>query len=477
MVPTIYPTGTTIYDPNKCWNGFTLFERGNDALLIDMNGNIVNCWEGMRGSPNKILPGGFLMGSSGERNPRYGYQDKVDLTQVDWEGNVVWQFNKYELIKDDDEKPCWMSRQHHDYQREGNPVGYYAPGLYPLVDKGNTLILSHKNLRNLEISNRLLLDDVIIEVTWDGEIIWEWKCGEHFEELGFDDIAKRVLQLTPHVIPIGEGIGDWMHINSMSVLGPNKWYDSGDSRFHPDNIIWSSRQSNILAIVERKTGQIVWRLGPDYENTETLRNFGQVIGPHHVHMIPQGLPGEGNILVFDNGGWGGYGVSSPGAPHGFNNALRDHSRVVEFDPTSLKIVWKYTPREAGFLMPMSGHHFYSNIVSSAQRLPNGNTLITEGVGGRILEITPEYEISWEYVSPYIDLSSSRKLNMIYRSYRVPYDWVPQAERTQEQAVNRVDNNIFRVPGSIIGKVYKTTTVNKEHSKMFDSQYCVLPTEE
>ena len=48
--------------------------------------------------------------------------------------------------------------------------------------------------------------------------------------------------------PIGEeGQSDWMHINSMSVLGPNKWYDQGDERFHPDNIIWDAREANILS--------------------------------------------------------------------------------------------------------------------------------------------------------------------------------------------------------------------------------------
>ena len=39
-----------------------------------------------------------------------------------------------------------MARQHHDYQREGNPVGYYAPGMDPMVERGNTLILCHKNV-------------------------------------------------------------------------------------------------------------------------------------------------------------------------------------------------------------------------------------------------------------------------------------------------------------------------------------------
>ena len=55
-----------------------------------------------------------------------------------------------------------------------------------------------------------------------------------------------------------------MHINSMCVLGENKWYDQGDERFHPDNIIIDARNSNILAIISKETGDIVWRVGPDF---------------------------------------------------------------------------------------------------------------------------------------------------------------------------------------------------------------------
>src|SRR3972149_8638662 len=168
MAVTVFPTGTTLYDPNKCWNGYTIFPAQDyGAILIDMNGNVVNRWKGLRGQPNKVLPGGYVMGNSGTRNPRYGFQDTLDLVQIDWDGNIIWRFNRYQLIEDPEEKPVWMARQHHDYQREGSPVGYYAPGANPLVDKGNTLLLCHKNLKNPGISEKPLLDDAIIEVTWD----------------------------------------------------------------------------------------------------------------------------------------------------------------------------------------------------------------------------------------------------------------------------------------------------------------------
>jgi hypothetical protein len=138
----------------------------------------------------------------------------------------------------------------------------------PLTDRGNTLILSHKNVRNPAICDKPLLDDTIIEVTWEGDVVWEWLCSEHFEELGFSEEAKNILFRNPNWLKAGGGMGDWMHINSMSLLGPNSWFDAGDGRFHPDNIIWCARESNITAIVDKKTGRIVWKLGPNYDETK-----------------------------------------------------------------------------------------------------------------------------------------------------------------------------------------------------------------
>ena len=460
MSPTVYPTGTTINNPDKCWNGYTLYQStlnqpvSHGAILMDMNGNLVNHWRGLDGFPQKMLPGGSVFGSTGVRNRKYGFQDMLDLVQVDWDGNITWNYYKYERIKDGRQKPRWMLRQHHDFQREGNPVGYYVPGMEPKVDSGNTLILCHKNLIEPKISDKLLLDDTIIEVSWDGKITWEWICSQHFEEMGFDEEAKNALYRNPNTWMTGETGGDWTHMNSMSTLGPNKWYDGGDERFHPDNIIWDGRQTNIIAIIDRKTGKLVWQIGPDYSKSEALQKIGWIIGQHHAHLIPRGLPGEGNLLVFDNGGSAGYGNPNPGSPTGFSNARRDTSRVLEIDPTTLEIVSSYPPRGPG--MGMGGPSLYSSFVSSAQRLPNGNTLITEGGPGRILEITPENETVWEYVSPYINKLT--KTNMIYRAYRVPYDWVPQVKKPDEHALPRMDNSKFHVPDAVIKRPQKVTKV-------------------
>jgi hypothetical protein len=192
-------------------------------------------------------------------------------------------------------------------------------------------------------------------------------------------------------------------------------------------------------------------------------------------MIPKGLPGEGNILIFDNGGLAGYGPPNPGSPTGVYNALRDYSRVIEVNPVTVEVIWQYppvVPAPERFTIPLA---FYSSLVSSAQRLPNGNTLITEGLWGRIFEITQQHEIVWEYISPY--RGKKIRANLVYRAYRVPYEWAPQAERQDGKAIPRPDNSRIRVPKAPPAKVFKVTKIGKGRPSVPQTQLCVMPSEE
>ncbi len=434
---SVFPTGTTVFDPDKAWSGYTIFDirEGGDtpagAALIDMNGNLLRHWTEVAASPSpfRMLPGGYVVGGS---NSRPEHQEGLELIQVNWDGEVVWKFDRTELVEEEGEDSGWMARQHHDWQREGSPVGYYAPDAEPMVDGGRTLILAHRNVLKDEISDKMLEDDYILEVTWEGDVVWDWLASDHLEEFGFSGEARNTIYRYPGWSET-RGSADWLHINSASYLGPNRWYDEGDERFHPENIIWSSRQANIIAVVDR-TGAIVWKMGPDYRDVPALAELGQIVGQHHPHLIPEGLPGAGNLMVFDNGGAAGYGAPTATAPTGRSSVSRFGSRVLELNPITFEKVWEYSVPEQGRAT------FFSRNVSSAQRLPNGNTLIAEGALGRIFEVTPDNEIVWEYINPYY--RSDR--NNLYRAYRVPYDWVPQLERPIETAVIPPPNEEFRL---------------------------------
>jgi len=402
-------TGVKVYE-DGCCKGYTLCSVVNyrqvsdsNALLIDMDGNEINKWFTFP-APAKMLPGGSIIAFNGIK---YMTWSEGNLSQMDWDGNVEWTYYWDKTIS-----------PHHDFQREGNPVGYYAPG-QDFLSYGKTLVLVNKKIHNENVSRKTIIDDVIYEVNWDGSSTdFEWCASEHIDEMGLDLKARIGIWLNPGGSGsiLGLDRGDWLHINSVSYLGKNHWYDEDPinySYFNPENIIIDSRNANFIAIISKETGDIVWRIGPDYsQRTTEGRKLSRIIGLHNAHMIPDGLPGAGNILVFDNGGIAGYGL------FGFPNQFRFYSRVLEFNPITLEIVQEYTHKKGLNVFPRYGefHKFFSYTLSSVQRLPNGNTLVTEGFSGRIFELTPENKIVWEFVTP-------AGLH-IYRAYRVPPEWVP-----------------------------------------------------
>ncbi len=435
---SVIPIGTIKYDPAKCWNSYVILTpnvAGATAKLIDRNGNLVKEWDtkGGYGMPNKIYPGGHLLTSIYPALSE-GNQDLNTVALLDFDGNIVRKFNKWQkLEKGEPGQPAeadggyWSARQHHDYQLEGSSVGYYAPGVEKSVKlDGKMLVLAHANKKNARINQNTLLDDAIYIVDGKGEVIWKWFASDHFAEFGFTQPAISKLQSKK---PVGKSLGgvDWLHINCASWLGPNKWYDAGDERFHPDNIIADSRSSSHLFIIDHKTGNIVWQVAPPYVGADAA--LAPITGVHGTHMIPRGLPGEGNILIFDNGGAKGEGdLYSETQSH-------DYSRVIEFNPVTKERVWEYSAKTMKVAFGNFGYQFfYSPFISIAQRLPNGNTMIDEGATGRVFEVTPRGEIVWEYRSPYSYIPA-RKGTINYRAYAVPYEWVPQLKKPVETSVS------------------------------------------
>jgi hypothetical protein len=89
--------------------------------------------------------------------------------------------------------------------------------------------------------------------------------------------------------------------------------------------------------------------------------------------------------------------------------------VLEIDPVDGAITWQYDA--AG------GPLFESVLRSNAQRLPNGNTLITESDGGRLIEVTPKDEIAWEYVNPVRAGTDERRIPIVTSGERFAADGV------------------------------------------------------
>ncbi|OEY92759.1 ArsR family transcriptional regulator [Acinetobacter qingfengensis] len=408
--PSVYPTGVTIYDPQQAWNQYNVFSGAdNQSYLIDMNGNVIQKWP-YRGFPTEVIDPVINQGKKGHVFVQFEEIKNKDKTsfgngvnnhavaELDWSGQVVWKWAG--------DKATGNAHQHHEISKLPN---------------GNVLILANKLHAVVGFKLPKLIDDVLYEVDPKGKIVWQWTASEHLNEFGF---TAEQLQLV-----YDTKLADYLHFNNARRLGNNKWYESGDQRFHPDNIIVDSRQANFIIIIDKKTGKVVWNLGPNYTSSELTNPFNskqelpkpvdQLSGLHDAKMIAKGLPGEGNILLFDNQGGSGY----PAVSYQISTGT---SRVVEIDPVRQEIVWEYRP----------GSSFFSAFTSSARRLPNGNTQITEGQTGRIFQITKEGKIVWEYISPYLSKAEANRAasNMLYRSTPVPYQWVPVGTSRQEVAV-------------------------------------------
>ncbi|WP_157098696.1 aryl-sulfate sulfotransferase [Novosphingobium rosa] len=434
--PSVFPTGTTVYDPARAYNSYIIFSGTDEKThLIDMDGNEVHRWE-QQGFPGELLDPAVTKGARGHVLVQLEASDKAgigtvpgvkifsnkSIAELDWNGKVVWSWSG-------EGSPTGEARQHHDWQRLAN---------------GNTLVLANWSHKLPGFTLPQQLDDVVYEVTPAGKLVWQWAISDHLDELGFTPEQLGLIRAasTP----------DYFHLNDMTSVGPNRWFDADDKRFDPDNVLIDSRNGDFVAIIEKKSGKVVWHLGPNLPPLVSHEagakplpappageQVNQFVGQHDAHIIPRGLPGAGNLLLFDNQGAAGYPAAELATVGG--------SRVLEIDPTTGKVVWSYTADKSD--QPLWA--FRSAFISSARRLPNGNTLIDEGMNGRFFQVTPQGEIVWEYVSPYFAKTAAAgsgkpvTSNWVYRAQPVPYDWVPPGTAHAEKPVTPPALGSFRVP--------------------------------
>lgn len=207
---------------------------------------------------------------------------------------------------------------------------------------------------------------------------WPMKLWSTWDRLGE---LRRHHGPSPLDIPPGPG-GDplagreegleYYHLNSINMI-PVTPLGQRDGRFQAGNLLICLRNMNLIVLLDRVDLHVTWSWG---ERELEL--------PHMPVMLP-----SGNILVFDNGTYRGW------------------SRILEIEPPGGRIVWSYEgdPRES----------FFSKWRGGVQRLPNGNTLITESEKGRVFEVTPGGEVVWELWNPEI---ADGKRKRIYRMERL-----------------------------------------------------------
>ena len=345
------------HDPVRALQGYTLFTPmfgDGTVYLVDMRGEVVHTWRlpHRPGLYGYLLDNGHLFYSGKvmadlERFEAWGRFKAGVALEVDWRGNVLWEINHPD--------------HHHDARklRNGNVIllclRALPAELHARVKGG---------LPGSEADGRIYAD-YLVEVTTRGEVVWEWRSWEH-------------LDFETEIITRQDRREEWTHGNTVAELADG-------------NVVVSFRNISTVAIIDRRTGAIAWKLG------------GPPLAQQHD---PRPLP-NGNLLIFDNG------------PH-----RRDHpapySRVIEVDPRTSTIVWEYRDQ--------SLFDFFSPYISGAQRLANGNTLICEGCDGRIFEVTSDGQVVWEYVNPHFFMETGRPglNNWVFRAFRYTAEEIDRA---------------------------------------------------
>ncbi len=166
--------------------------------------------------------------------------------------------------------------------------------------------------------------------------------------------------------------GDLFHTNTLEILGGQ--LAERVPAFRRGNLLVSFRNINTIAVVDVEARRVSWAL------------TGMWRDQHQPTLLP-----SGRMLLFDNTGAGG------------------RSRVLEFDPATQEVAWSFD----------LGGRLFSLSCGSVQRLPNGNTLITESDAGRALEVTPDGRVVWEFLTPYRTGDEGDLIATLFEVVRLP----------------------------------------------------------
>jgi len=383
------PITIRINDPDRSYQGYTLFapvvddlggelDTPNTIYLVDMNGEVAHRWR-VLGSVQlpRLRSNGNLLYTTRD----YSFQPRAGLREIGPFGDVVWQFK------------C---RADHDFA---------------VLPNDNILVHHIEDKEAPAVSAGQVRCPILTELTPEKDVVWQWRGEEHLDELTtLVDIAFPLSN--PEGKHIFDGVFDWAHNNTCSVIGKNE-AASKDARFRPGNILFSYCNLNTIGVIDKESGRIVWAWGS-----------GILDGQHNPRMME-----NGHILLFDNG------------------TERGYSRVIELDPLSKQIVWEYNDDES------DNPQFHSRYLSGAQPLPNGNVFICQATyrlkddrvnelydsvrrrlfgrptqRSRLFEVTRSGQVVWEMIVT----QSAENFHEVYQATRYSHAYVqPLFDRISE----------------------------------------------
>jgi hypothetical protein len=346
-------SGVTLYDPEKAYSGYNLYSSLSSGEVFLLD---------MEGRVVHRWTYPRLRGNFSRHAVMLETGDLIvvklmGLLRINWDSELIWRRTL---------------AVHHDVAPA--PDGSF----YVIVQEAKT----HRDLS--------VFFDTLVHMTADGEEINKWSTYDHLDDIMsaldtrsfldtvLDDVlAEQTKEHEELEEANNEIVGyykrDYFHMNTVNLL-PATPLGRKDSRFQSDNLLVCFRNVNQIAILEKGTYRVLWAWGE-----------GQLEWPHQPTMLQ-----NGHILIFDNG------------------IKRKYSRVVELNPVTEAIIWEYKAE-----IP---EDFYSYDRGSAQRLPNGNTLICESNKGQVFEVTVDGEMVWKWLSPMV---GEKNRETVYRMTRLP----------------------------------------------------------
>ena len=376
--------------------GYILLSVGGaqKVYLIDTHGRTAHTWHLEDAladkfiSHAKLLDNGNLMALSVE------IEAPKEIVEFDPRGNAVWRSKGRRL--------------HHDFLKMPNG------NVMMLVQGRKTREEAIAAGANPEFVHKSGLGyDYLLEVRPEGaiggEVVWEWSAWDHLVQ-DFDPRKPNYGAIAEHpeLIDINfllEAISkrrqrapwDWLHINAI------------DYNPELDQIVLSPRHFSELWIIDHSAtmeearghsggnsgmgGDLLYRWGNPRAYGQGDADDQRLFWQHHTQWIAPGLPGAGNILVFNNG-------------NDFPGDERGYSSVDEIAPPVDGYGYRrdadsaYPPdRPEWTYAAETPADFYAHITSGTQRLPNGNTLVIDGPAGTIFQVTPNGGTAWKYIVP------------------------------------------------------------------------------
>ena len=371
---------------------------GTTTYLIDCNGTVNHTWS----STHRPFTESYLLENGSIMRP---ILTTSGVQKILWDGTVEWDY-RYTV------SGCTC---HHDI--EVLPNGNVLMIVWETKTRAQAIAAGRDPNK---ISGYSFTPDKVIEIKptgpTSGEIVWEWYVWDHLIQ-DFDSSKDNygVVGDHPELIDINFGDSftyDWLHTNSIDY---HEEFDQVLVSSHNFDEVWIIDHSTTTEEAAGHTGgnygkggDLLYRWGNPESYDAGTDSDQKFFFQHDVTWIKPGFPGEGNILLFNNGN---------------NRPSGQYSTINEFTPPVdsngeyyLEPGGAYGPEDYTWTYTASPPtSFYSHVYGGAQRLKDGNTLICYGTQGKFFVVAPDNTKIWEFTNPYPNLSENDVFKIEYIS--------------------------------------------------------------